>query len=431
MSAVTVGALDTSGAAAHRALDLMVDAGGLSDALGLPVRATRLRHKPGLSTMAALVATGPGARDELKASAAGQLIGWVQIGSGRHRDKVVNARRRASRAGHELTEVELEGGWWLLAGSIDSDPRLDRGLREVDSRLGSIAAGLADGSIEVLRYNPNRRLVVAHRPRGSDPEVVRITAERQPSPAGMLAGLASAGVPVVQPSTEAPASRVTEAPASRVTEARASRVTRWPWVGPALNQVTDARERTALAQEAGVALAGVHAHPQTGQAWHPASAIDQLGRLMGDLRAVDSELGEEAQALAVATLRGLREHRADQVWSHGDFSADQVLVRPGGGVALIDFDRVGVMPAAADLGSFAAVELLEGEGTGAAVGDMAGALVQALIAGYRSQRELSDPLEPWIAHALLLRAMEPLRSGERHWREGIKGRLAQVAEVMS
>lgn len=403
-------------------LETMVDAPLLSRLLGLPVQARRLRHKPGLSTVAALVSRGPGAREEIVAEGPDQLVGWVQIGSEQHRAKRDKARRRAEEAGHVLIEERLADGWWLMAGTIESDPQLVRGLRSLAARVGPLSAGVRAGEVQVLRYNPNRRLVLRYRG-GSADQVFKVTASSEASTGPLVRALAQAGVPVVRPAGAA----------------RAGRVTRWPWSGLSLDRLEGpAPLRRGAATSAGAALAALHDTPLQadmllGPAWHPAQEMVRLGRLVGDIRRLDAGLGHAAEQLAVAVLAGLDDPDEPAVICHGDFSADQAVFTPQGDVMLLDFDRAEVAPPASDLGTFAAVELLAcphaGEDRGADVDD--DGLTAPLNSGYERHRRLPQGLEPWIARALLLRSMEPLRSGQVDWRDGIRARLAQVREVIA
>src|SRR5690606_32446994 len=68
----------------HRTADLLLDGPRLDSLVGRAVRVDRLRHKPGLSTTAALRAPD------------GRVLGWVQAATEDHLPKVRNAVRRGA-----------------------------------------------------------------------------------------------------------------------------------------------------------------------------------------------------------------------------------------------------------------------------------------------------------------------------------------------
>ena len=173
---------ETTGCERHTpdpVLELLLDPGRLSGLLRTPVRATRVRAKPGVSHTAALV----GAED--------RVLGWVQALVGPARAKAAKARARAERYGHGALIGSLPLPQWdaeLVWGGIATDPELGRSLR----RSG---LDLAAPDLVLLRYNPLRRLVVR-----DGGQVVRVTA--QPHARRMTTvtrALAERGLPVVAP----------------------------------------------------------------------------------------------------------------------------------------------------------------------------------------------------------------------------------------
>ncbi|MDN5727502.1 MAG: hypothetical protein L0G99_16480, partial [Propionibacteriales bacterium] len=110
----------------RRTADLLLDAHRLSGLVGHPVRATRLRHKPNLSTVAALVS-----------SDGDPLAGvpcWVQVAEPGHHGKIDKAVRRAADRGLVLHRIPVPDSELMLAhGTADTDPRLSTGLQDLSA----------------------------------------------------------------------------------------------------------------------------------------------------------------------------------------------------------------------------------------------------------------------------------------------------------
>ncbi|WP_161958508.1 phosphotransferase [Ornithinimicrobium cavernae] len=428
-------------AGARAAADLLIDGERLSALLGRPVRATRLRFKPGLSTTAVLV------------DPAGTVPpGWIQVSHPGHQDKVRNALRRAHDRDLHV-HVLRTGDLTVAHGDLDSDPRLQRGLDGLRSVHPSVRQAVAAGRLEVLRYNPQRRVVLRRALAHGEALVLRVTADQQHDVRARLAAYAAAGVPVVEP-------------VSARGLHRTRRVTVWPWFGrgdlahlsavrtdgsagaPTAGGPTrvDAAEVTAAAAAAGEALARLHRadlrHPRV------PDPVPALQSLVEELAALDTSGAHRVGLLA----RRCGDRIAATDWAtgpvHGDFSADQVLVGRAGEdtVRLTDFDRAGHGPLLADLGSFAAAELLAvtDGAAGPTAWDVAALpLTNHLLAGYAHTGEggagggragalaADDPaLRTWVARALLARVSEPFRAGDPDWVEGIHRRLDQVELVL-
>ena len=425
--------------------DLLIDSARLSELLGRPVRASRLRHKAGLSTTAALF--DPTAE---------QPPGWVQVTHPEHQDKLSNALRRAGVRGQQVhlravPESVAPGRLKLAWGGFDTDPRLQSGLDTVRVAHPDLPEAVQDGRLSVLRYNPHRRLVL-HRPMtGCQSLVLRVTAHRQRFVQRNLAALTAAGVPLVSPL------------ATHGLE-RTRRVSVWPWFGvgdlhhrsmtggaPADGAVradiAAPAEIAALAHEAGAALAGVH-HTAGLTVADSTEPRKELQRLRRDLTHCDPAAGERMDAANQRVLGLIDERPWARGTLHGDFSADQVLVAAPGAdgdrIALTDFDRISSGPLARDLGSFAAHELLSSSvsGAGPAVAEssligelpMTAALLEGYAASGRGRQTPDGIAEPdlrtWTAHALLLRVLDPFRDAEPEWVGLIHQRLDQIEEIL-
>lgn len=397
--------------------DLLIDSGRLSELVGRDVRATRLRFKPGLSTTAVLL--DPAGRTAPQ---------WIQVSHDEHLDKLRNALDRAEKRSQRVHLVRT-GALTVAYGDIDTDPRLQKaldGLRELHPLVGE---AVTMGDLQVLRYNPQRRLVVRREIEGAEPQIVRLTADPQRGVARALAAYAGAGVPVVQPLPDHPLS------GNR-------RVTVWPWFGRGDLAEVAAPE---AAEAAGRALARVHGdHPSgahqlgtSADSGLPSDTLPDAGEalqcLVGDLAAIDTGAAARMGDLVARLTDRLGAGSWEPGPVHGDFSADQVLVgRPGEEpVRLTDFDRAGHGPLLTDLGTFAAAELLSGQGVDG-LDELP--LTGALLAGYAQARD-ARPIEPgdlrvWTARALLARVIEPFRAADPDWQEGLHARMDQVEQVL-
>ncbi|MCK0113552.1 phosphotransferase [Ornithinimicrobium sp. F0845] len=410
----------------HRAsADLLIDRQRLSEVLGREVRATRLRFKPGLSTSAVL----------LDASGGSDAPGWIQVSHPGHTDKIRKAVELAGERGQHVHLLQTDG-LTVAHGTVDTDPRLQKGLDGLRSVHPSVTDAVAAGRLSVLRYNPQRRLVLHRDLPSGESLVLRVTAEKQIGVRAALRDLASAGVPVVEP---------VEAPGHRL----GRRVTVWPWFGR--GDLATLPDGGGPAYAAGSALARLHRSAiRTGPVPDPVGA---LVRQAEDLAGLDGAAATRMQAQTSALAARIASGRWATGPIHGDFSADQVLVGRAGEdtVRLTDFDRAGRGPLMADLGSFAAAELLAGGGEWA--GLQALPLTRELLAGYRETQDpdaadpgtdaadpgadagatgaTDDGLFTWVARSLLSRALEPFRAAEPDWVDGIHRRMDQVQQVLT
>jgi aminoglycoside phosphotransferase (APT) family kinase protein len=389
--------------AEHDPVGLLVDPARVAELVGAPVVTVRLRHKPGVSTVAAL------------STPEGAAWGWLQLTSSEAAAKVANAARRARDRGRPLQVRPLADGGAATFGPVATDPRLHRALDELPAPVVRALEGPGNGrptapgvagdgeEVTVLRHNPLRRLVVR---RGET--VLRLTEDHQHGAHRAARALHAAGVPVPRPVR-----------ADDVSPGR--RVTAWSWAqGHDLHACPDAD----AARAAGRAIARWHAtSPTADVARGTRRPAQSLHTVADGLRPVASALADRVERLlddVVTALNGPQH----AVWSHGDFSADQVVHRPDGEVEVIDLDRTCLAPAGLDLGSFAAVELLRTpEGAGPVD------LLPTLLEGYAGDVD-DAALAGWTAYGLLLRAAEPLRRARPTWRTDVAVRLDLTEEVL-
>ena len=363
-------------------LGVLLDADRLSALVGRPVRATRLRPKPGVKHVAALVDRSTGA-----------AVGWAEVLIGPTRVKAEKARMVAAEVGlaDRVQERALPSGALLVWGPVASDPRLARAL-----------AGLDLDAATLLRYNPMRRLVL----RVGD-SVVRVTAEphRRRWDRAVRA-LTRHGVPVLRPAGEEQA---------RATGLRPDgRVSAWQWVeGRDLSGGATADEQ----RSAGRLLARLHRVPTAAVADLERRGWPEVRSAAEDTVTALAEVAPDLGRAARSVLEELPSARGEgsDVLLHGDFSLDQCLAGTDGRLVLGDLDRLCRGPAEVDLGSLWAVALIERTG------------VQAVQGGYGAPA----PHPVWVAAALLSRVTEPWRAQDEGWETEVRRRTALAEAVLA
>ncbi|MGO0577357.1 hypothetical protein [Ornithinimicrobium panacihumi] len=424
-------------------LALILDADRLSDLVGEPVRAVRIRPKPAVTHVAALLARSGGAHAE------GTVRGWVRTLQGQARlkaDKVRAAQDRcrpgpdelgadkngpAELAAGETGPDELAAGETVLEGEdvlvlwgpVRADLRLARELEMLPASISASgasapawasapasipasAAGAGTGAGHlVLRYNPGRRLVVR------DGDVVhRITTDGHRSRLTRLTrALRDQGVPVVTPLEQQPVDR--------------RRISSWPWVPG--EDASSLREPSAL-RAIGAHLRHLHSLdpatlpelPRTGWAQLRRAGLASVQQLLEMLR-LDGDAAD--LVLLAEQARHVLEARVNVadgplVVSHGDFSLDQCLQGPHG-TLLTDFDRATLAPRELDLASVVAAGIVDHvPGSDLARSTDPGAVADLVLDGYLGGRAPTD-LTPWVMASLLGRSMQHWRGQGPDWRE--------------
>ncbi|MGK2348793.1 aminoglycoside phosphotransferase family protein [Actinomyces sp. W5033] len=361
----------------------VLDADALSELLGRPVRAARLRIKPGTGVLMGL-----------SAPHSERSAGWARVLWPAAAPKATKVRRRAERRGVPVLTRPLPRGLILQAGPELADPKLVEYLGRARERglLEQIAPEA------VLRYNPVRRLVLR-------------------TPDGVLRVRASGGRRVE--TIHRAAGRAVPVP--RLTELGGD----WDPEHYSLQQLcgsTDLERTPDLegTRRAGALLARLHASTSSLPA--EVTAVLDSAPVTADalVRVHARTLEPLAPALARRTraLLAVLPPRVEgaAVLLHGDASPDQVLADPvSRALWLTDFDRARLAPAATDLGSYLAVCPPEA-GT-------------ALLEGYRQEAgRVPDRNQLWAATTLagLSRLTEPLRHAQPSWAEAISARLAHL-----
>ncbi|AZU01837.1 phosphotransferase family protein [Brevibacterium linens] len=356
----------------------------LSRQLGFAVRPLRIRVKPGRGAIVAW-------RREV-AGHLGEFADWGFTAVLTSPDKLANARRRAARNKQELTiheaaEPQSAGatGAVLVSGGVLADPRLGKPVARALDHLG--------GDLEIIGYNPARRLLLKHTPVGEAPEFVRISAESQTHLAEAAQRWQRAQLPSL--------------PVEFVGRRRTA--TRSPWWGTG---DLHGHPNPTVAEEVGVIVAELHRGGPaeedgraTGNPIDQGEAVEQGETVCRSL----VRLLPEREADVAGLLDGLRPRvgaEPDLREIHGDLSPDQVLIGHSE-CRIIDLDRAGSGPIGMDLGRWIAAcrgntELHE--------------LEQPFLDGYRAAGGEETDLGAWAAWAMLVSALEPWRSCSATWK---------------
>lgn len=374
----------------------------LSQRLGFAVVPARIRVKPGRNAIVSWQREGEGRLGGF------QEWGWSAVVTSA--DKLANIRRRAARAGepvvvHECSEPRSAGatGCVLISGAVLADSKLGK---EIASATHSLAE--AD-TLEVIRYNPGRRVLLKHTPQSSvEPEFIRIGARSQQHLVETAAQWAGWGLPTLP----------VEPIGSRGSAVRS------PWWGTG---DLETHPDLAVAEEVGVIIAELHRHTPAevvpglstspiGQADEAATVLSQLlpevsdatQDIVGQLRRrIWTESGTGAGARAI----------------HGDLSPDQVLVGHSE-CRIIDLDRAGVGHVGMDLGRWVAACRRRTDAE-------AETLETGFLDGYRSAGGVEVDVEAWAAWAMLITALEPWRACRPDWQQATLRAIGDAQQALT
>lgn len=350
--------------------ELLLDAARLSTLLGRDVAIVHLRIKPGHNVLVAWRAMDTGE------------YGWTEATC--DPAKFTNATRRAGRLGQRLM-VHSEQEVFLFSGSVWADRKLAKAL-----------TALHRDGLQILRYNPQRRLVAAT----PDGLVVRVHADSVAKLTETSARWQQLGIPAISMFGR-------------------GNLAVSPWWGTG-NLLTSGHATDSRA--AGGMIAALHRRGSPG--------ADQLAALSTDAVAAATAVSEVAPWLhsRVARLGHrlavlLPEFSAGEPVTelHGDLSPDQVLVdRESNGIRIIDFDRAGAGPAARDVGSYLAFCRQAGRVE----------LGESFLAGYRAEEPTlaMASVAAWEAYAHLTFALSPMRGGDPSWPRHTE-RAVELAET--
>lgn len=396
-------------------LAAVLDDDRLSELLGGPARITRVRYKPRTSVLVAFCRTRGGQED----------YGWALTTAGN--TQLAGRARKSERRGGgvQLLRPALADADAVIAvGGVDDDWALLDNLRWLRNQgLELLGAGLPSergfpgGSARVVRYKPERRVVLVEQTPGS-PIVVKTAARAVPETAGRFhQRLLEHGVPVLRLLGDA--------------DTWQHGTTASPLWG---DRDLSASDNPEAARAAGEALARLHSLPTEGDAG-PAGSEALVERQMAATCAMVAALLPDLEAAAAAAAARIRQ-RLDAVgaWRtpvriHGDFSADQVLVS-GSEVRLIDFDRAHNAAAEADLGSFAAVAEMSRwrDHPNASVGPETRHLIDGYVqAGGRFNAAAVDF---WAALRMFAGCVDPFRDRAADWATDMSRHIDRACELV-
>ncbi|MCU1531183.1 MAG: aminoglycoside phosphotransferase family protein [Arthrobacter sp.] len=396
-------------------LAAVLDDDRLSELVGEQIHITRVRYKPRTSALVAFRHPGSGKEDH----------GWA-LTTADNCKLHGRAQSSASRGGGiRLVRPDPRHGDDVVAiGGITDDWALRKNLRWLGNhgleRLGVVQRPgyeLLSGDARVLRYKPERRLVLMEQtPTASI--VIKIAAQSAHDDLDRLfqQRLEQHGVPVLPRLGDAGCSRhgISASPA---------------W-GDRDLVASDDQEG---ARRAGEALARLHGIPAQAKSW-PARFEDLQWQITATYKMVGTLLPalDGPAALVADRIRRQLEDRQDsgaEVLVHGDFSADQVLIG-GSEVRLIDFDRAHNGATEVDLGSFAAVEEMS-RWRGHA-GPVRAPHTDHLIDGYvRSGGQFSPAaMDAWAAFRMFSSSVDPFRDRTPEWAADISRHLDRASELV-
>lgn len=354
-------------------VDALVSADELSDLVGCPARATRIRVKAHTSVTAA-IRFGTGAEES---------FGWARILWPTSRAKARRARAAAQATRLDLVERELPGGLLFQAGPLATDPRLAR----------HIATAALSPEAEWLRHNPLRRAIAA-----DGAAIVRISAAAHNTLIAIERELADLPLPAYE-----------AAPRTR----RAIHVSRRELIDG-----SDLSSSAPLAahEQAGEILARIHHHEAPRAARRPRrTIIDTLDNHCAVLRVLAPSLAQRLNALGPAPGAP----GGNTVLSHGDASPDQFLLDWRTRVWITDFDRACCAPHSLDLASYAHCSTPQ--------------QADALLAGYRAAGGQTPTPDEWrwgSIVAIAERLLDPLRDAQPTWRREVGASLELLERLM-
>jgi thiamine kinase-like enzyme len=399
-------------------LATVLDDDRLSELVGEQIHVTRVRYKPRTSALVAFHRAGNGKED----------YGWAFTTAPADNGKLYGRARSSESRGGGIRLLRPDPHRWeevVAVGGIEDDWALRKNLCWLGSRglkrLGAVPRPereLLGGAARVLRYKPERRLVLMEQTPDA-PIVIKIAAQLAPDdverPFQQLLELH--GVPVLPRLGDAACSRhgISASP---------------KWGDGDLLAVDDPE----CARRAGEALARLHGIPAQVKScparhedlqWQITATRKMVGALLPALEGPAAMLAERLRR----RLLDPADH-GNRVLVHGDFSADQVLVS-GSEVRLIDFDRAHTGTAEADVGSFAAVEEMSQWRRHSS--PARAAHTEHLLDGYARSGGRFRPaaVDAWAAFRMFSNSVDPFRDRTPEWAADMSRHLDRASELVS
>ena len=275
------------------------------------------------------------------------------------------------------------------------------------------------GTLETLRYKPERRYVARLETAGEAQAVLKVHAAPRYQRAARSAAAFCSRAPLRVP--------------RMLGRSDAQGIVALEWLPGRLVDAALADE--ALARDAvtavGAALAELHSqHDAPVPATRPGTDVAALLALAADLGFLCPDLARPARELAARLAARLARTGAELRPIHGDFYAEQVLLSDAA-VAIFDLDQATLGDPAADLGTFAA-HLERDALDGGPLAKRVPTLRTALLEGYRAATGHPPPpgVDLRTAVGLFRLAPEPFRAREPDWPQRIAAILARAAAAV-
>src|SRR2546426_5122812 len=271
------------------------------------------------------------------------------------------------------------------------------------------------GTLQPLRYKPERRHVARLEPASGAQAVLKVHAAPRYERAAASAAAFRSCPPLRVPRL--------------LGRGDAEGIVALEWLTGRLLAAALADGAVALATVTAVGAALGELHSQRCSSLptiEPGMEAAGLLDLAADLAFLCPDLARAAQDLAGRLAARLREPSPARCPIHGDFYAEQVLLDDAG-VAIFDLDRAALGDPAADLGTF--IAHLEREALrGGLSADRVPALREALLEGYRAVTRRPPPpgVDFYTAVGLFRIAPEPFRGREPDWPDRIAAVLARA-----
>ena len=383
-------------------LPLVLDAEALLDRAGLAgLRPVYLRYKPGTSCVAALVATD------------GSVTAFAAMTYPPARYREVRGRPKWQTGPEPVTYLD-DVCTALVPLRHDRGVRAAQYLMDPARQADYLARlGLSGASLTLLRYKPGRRLVLRADGSAGTSAVLKCYTERD-----FVAALAGA--------------RHAEdcGGAALLAAEPGQRSIAMTWVkGRPLCPETG-RPDLADFRRTGAELARLHA--QRGLAprrLDRATDVRELDEQARSLAWLLPELGTASRRISADLAARLSSLPLATRVLHGDFSADQVIIRDDGPV-VIDWDRMAEGDPARDLGTFLArldVQAIAGLVTP----DDAATAGSALLDGYAGAGGLPASVVEQHARALFALATEGFRGRRSAWEARAEAILDRIEALLS
>jgi hypothetical protein len=399
-------------------LSAVLDDDRLSELVGEQIHITRVRYKPRTSVLVGFCRAGSGRED----------YGWALTMATAGNGKLYGRARSSEKRGGGIRIVRPDPrrrDEVVAVGGFEDDWALRKNLRWLGDRglerLGAVqrpGRELLSGDARVLRYKPERRLVLVEQTPSAS-IVIKTAAQPAHDDVERLfqQQLQLHGVPVLP--------RLGDA------ECSSHGISASPVWG---DGDLAARDDQDGAHRAGEALARLHGIPVQAEPW-PAR-LEDLQRQIAATHHMVAALLPALEGPAATVADRIRRRLADPaghgaaVLVHGDFSADQVLTS-GSEVRLIDFDRAHTGTAEADLGSFAAVEEMSQwreHATSERVSH-----TERLIDGYVQAGGRFRPaaVDAWAAFRMFSNSVDPFRDRTPEWAADMSRHLERATELVA